>query len=394
MMTLNPKPMTKVAEGYRRSCTVTELSSDGKYSSWEMWFVYPSDVLLPEDDDADSYLLAALLPAMRNSHDIKVNGSVSSELLSNLCELQLVWHKWCPDLYHKIEIEAGQVREVDTRAPGAISAYSGGVDAMFTAYRHTNKLAGYRNQELRAGVFVHGFDIPLSDSEGFNKAAERNLLALDDLEMPLFSVKTNIREVSSLNWEHYCGLAISSVLVGFKNVAGTGLIASGESYDSVVAPWGSHPMTDHLLSSGSFKVIHDGAGYSRSEKIRVLASWPAGLKNLRVCWVGEDRGVNCGVCEKCVRTRLNFLLAGVSSPACFDGPLKPELLSSISLRSDAAKAEWCSIRDEIIKTGVGAHFLKDVEMVLSRKSSPKFGWLLPAGSRRRRLAKNIAVKFK
>lgn len=389
LIELDPKPLSKVEGGYRRSCSVTEVSFDGKKSSKEIWIVYPSEVPPTSDDDADSYLLAVLLPAMRCSSSIKINGSVSKELLSNLSELQLVWSKWCPDLYSVVNVTANKVREVETKLPHAICAFSGGVDALFTAYRHSKKLAGYRSQVLRGGVFVHGFDIPLCDREGFNRAAERASFALEDIGLPLLRVETNLGEFSGVNWEHYYGMALASVLVGFKQYAGTGLIGSCESYDCLVAPWGSHPMTNHLLSSGGFGIVHDGAGYNRSEKVDTLVKWSAGVKSLRACYAGSDRGYNCGVCEKCVRTRLNFLLTGESSPSCFEGSLTPELFSRLRLRSEAVKAEWASIRSEMRKKGEGLEYLKAVDRVLSRSSSPKFSWLLPVGSKRRNFVKKI-----
>jgi len=359
-----------------------------------MWFLYPSEVTLPADDDADAYALAALLPAMMARADLIIQGSVSHELLANLTELQLAWHKWCPSLYHLVNMQAHTVRETESRMSGAVVAFSGGVDAQFTAYRHAKERAGYVTQNLLAGVFVHGFDIPLSDTNGFIGAARMANEVLNDLGLRLFPVKTNLRGLWDINWEHYCGTAISSVLCGLKKYAGTGLIGSGEPYDSLVFPWGSNPISDTLCSSGDFRILHDGAGFSRSEKIRDISKWSYGTARLRVCWAGELNDRNCGCCEKCVRTRLNFIIAGVNSPDCFSGELNRHYLSSIVLRSEAAKAEWRLIRDEMIKTQIGVEFLEQVQKVIDRKASPRFGLLLPLGSNRRAWAKRAVHWWK
>ncbi len=50
------------------------------------------------------------------------------------------------------------------------------------------------------------------------------------------------------------------------------------------------------------RLVHDGAGYSRTEKVGFVAQHPVATKALKVCWQGKERGRNCGVCEKCVRT--------------------------------------------------------------------------------------------
>ena len=379
-------------EGQRRCCLIKEVSSDGDSAQKELWFVYPARLSMPKDNNCNSYLLAALLPAMKLKADIIVHGSISQELLANLNELQYVWHKWCPETYFLVDIAVGHIVKNELRVDGAVVAFSGGADAQFTAYRHATGKAGYSTQSLLAGVLVHGFDIPLSDTKGFLGAAKMASEVLEDLNVNLLTVKTNIRELWEINWEYYFAAAVASVLSGFEKYAGIGLVGSSEPYDALLTPWGSHPITDPLLSTGSFKIIHDGAGFSRSEKIEILSDWDLGVKKLRVCWAGGNHDSNCGKCEKCIRTRLNFLLADVANPACFNDPLKASRFKSIILSSEGARAEWRQIRDDIKSTGKGSKWLPQVEQVLRRKSSPRFGRLLPPSSKRRDLVKKILAK--
>ena len=389
---LFPLPLETTIDGQRRSCLIKEIKANKEVDEKELWFIYPTDLPMPENSDCDSYLLATLLPAMQMKAGIIVHGSVSQELLSNLTELQYVWHKWCPEEFFLVDIKVDSIRDSEERQKGAIVAFSGGADAQFAAYRHTKGIAGYSTQDIRAGVFVHGFDIPLADTQGFLGAAKMAAEVLESIDLTLFTVKTNIREVWNVNWELYCGTALASTLCGFNKYVGVGLLGSGESYDELVTPWGSHPITDPLLSSSTFKVIHDGAGFNRSEKIKAISEWPLGIKNLRVCWAGGNHERNCGYCEKCVRTRLNFLISGVTDPACFTSSLKPSDFNSVVLRSEAARSEWKLIRSEMIETGQGVEWLPEVEKVLKRKSSPKFSTILPLGSKRRMLVKKILAK--
>ena len=389
-----PQPIRHTPDGQLRSCLVRHIGEGTRCTDKELWILYPPDIPMTCDEDADAYLIATLLPAMKAGADVRIYGSVSHELLANLTELQMAWRKWCPSLYHVVQMQVQCVREVETRMAGAVVAFSGGADAQFTVYRHAKGQAGFLTQSLHAGVFVHGFDIPLSDTYGFIGAARMAAEVLNDIDLRLIPVKTNMRDLWEINWEHYCAAAISSVLTGLKNYAGTGLIGSGEPYDSLVTPWGSNPITDPLLSSGEFRIHHDGAGFSRSEKIKMLAKWPTGTQHLRVCWAGELNDRNCGCCEKCVRTRLNFLLAGVQNPDCFDGPVEAGCFNSIVLRSEAAKAEWRLIKEEMLKTGIGKEWLGQVKKVLDRKASPRFGTLLPPGSHRRTWAKKIRQLWK
>lgn len=69
-------------------------------------------------------------------------------------------------------------------------------------------------------------------------------------------------------------------------------------------------MTDPLLSSRRFRVYEEGWGFTRSQKAKLVSQWERGLRNLRVCWHSNPDQDNCGVCEKCFRTILNFKASG------------------------------------------------------------------------------------
>ncbi|WP_435950485.1 hypothetical protein [Psychrobacter sp. DM8] len=389
---LFPQPTQTKDNGSQRCCLIKQKSANQECIDKELWFLYPVGIPLPKDDDCDAYLLATLLPAMQVQADIVVHGSLSLELLSNITELKHIWNKWLPKQYHLIDIKADSIRENEAVIEGAVCAFSGGVDAQFTAYRHAKGLAGYSTRKLLAGVFIQGFDIPLNDKQGFDSAAKIASTVLKDLNIALLLVKTNIRELWDINWEDYHAAAIASVLCGLKKYAGTGLIGSGDSYDVLLSPWGSHPMTDPLLSSGSFRIIHDGAGFNRLQKLEVLTKWQIGLENLRVCWAGGKHDSNCGRCEKCVRTRMNLLLVGAQNPKCFSTPIEPSVFSGMVLHSEAMYIDWSLIRNKIIETGKGQQWLPHVEQVLKRKPLPRLERLLPFGSKRREWVKKLLSK--
>ena len=391
---LNPQSNQIMGDCQIRSCIAT-INNNGINSEKRMWFSYPLDVQMPEDSNCESYLLASLLPAMQLNADINVKGKVSKQLLANLTELQYIWHKWCPNDFHLIHITADEVTNIDvSQNDDAVVAFSGGVDAQFSTYRHATKQAGYATKNLKAGVLIHGFDIALGDEKSFAVAKHKAKLAVDNLQVKLFTVSTNIRELWNLNWEMYCGTAVASVLNNFQQYAQFGLIGGGEAYDALVSPWGSHPLTDPLASSKTFQIIHDSAGFNRTEKIQLLSAWQTGIKNLRVCWAGDDLSKNCGKCEKCVRTRLNFVASGLPNPECFDTPLTKSLLKPIILRSDASKAEWHSIYQDIVKSNHGKEWLPEIQAVINRKPRPSLYFLFPPNSKRREWVKNTINKLK
>jgi hypothetical protein len=389
---LSPQVLKIEDSAQKRSCLIQQTTVNDTIIEKELWFLYPTELSLPEDHNCDSYLLAVLLPAMQMKANIIVHGSVSSELLANLTELQHVWKKWCPEQFFLVDIEVERVREKEGRVEGSILAFSGGADAQFSAYRHATGKVRYGTQLLKAGIFIHGFDISISDKKGFSGAQCLANRALKDLQLSLFIVRTNIRELWDINWENYFGSALASVLCAFSKYAGTGLIASGPSYNELFTPMGDHPMLDPMLSSGEFKIMHDGCGFDRSEKIKIISRWSSGVSNLRVCWEGAESNRNCGRCEKCVRTRLNFLVAGISDPVCFSSPLNKEILKNMRLSSSFIVLEWERICDEMIAVGIDDKWVEQVQKVIKR--GPPLAFLFPEGSGRRMWVKKMLMRNK
>lgn len=95
-----------------------------------------------------------------------------------------------------------------------------------------------------------------------------------------------------------------------------------------------------MMSSHAFAVKLDGAAYARCEKVRGLADWTEGLEALRVCWQGEDTSGNCGVCEKCLRTKLNFMEAGLVVPSSLGKSPTFGQIVTIQIRSMAVFNEF------------------------------------------------------
>ncbi|ACA89145.1 hypothetical protein [Shewanella woodyi] len=353
-----------------RSCSISRLN-EGKEetSSQILWFQFPKVTEAPASDDCDSYLLSMLLEGMKENRKIIVKGSVSLELLSNLVELQSAWNKWLPKKYNVVDIEVDLIREPELRKKGAVCAFSGGVDATFSVWRHSQKKHSYRSQQINLCALIHGFDIPLTEQKAFDNAFIRAEKTLLDLELKLVQIKTNYREISKVLWPHSHALALVAALNQLKYQAGTGLIGSSESYDSLVIPWGSSPITDHLLSSDEFTVIHDGASHNRTEKVSEIAEWTTGANNLRVCWEGDVKDKNCGKCEKCIRTKLNFLACGFSIPKCFptDTNLTEQIIK-LKFRNDVERTEWAEIIKHADKNNIKADWKKAANTVIKRKS--------------------------
>jgi uncharacterized protein YfkK (UPF0435 family) len=305
----------------------------------------------------DGYVFGILFFAMQGAKRIVVEGQISDLAIRNAWSLGEAWHNLLPDMYKPVIIEAqevvsewGSVRDgLQSYCNGAIAAFSGGVDSMFTALRHTDGSLASASIPLTDLLMVHGFDVALDNQSAFDELTNRTEGFVKEVALRRHFVKTNLKAVSNQNWEHSFAAQLSSVLHQFSGRMKYGVIGSSEPYDSPVPIWGSTPATDYLLSGKGFSVVHDGAGYSRTEKVKFLANSKIARQSVKVCWQGINQGRNCGHCEKCIRTKLNFLAAGVVLPECFEEELTELNISSLTVSNNAQFNELKSILDYVDK---------------------------------------------
>lgn len=319
MIRLHPQPMV-VRDGEARVSAVLE-HPDGRLH--DLWLTAPADYApWIEAQRADALVLAVVFRAMRAGDDLRVHGRVSASLLRNLSEVVRVFAAWRPKVYAAVDVSAEEERDDPPPAAraGAVTGLSGGVDSSFTTWRHLSGRAGRWSRPLAAAVVVHGFDVPLSDKDVYERVYARQAAWIAEISggaVPAVRVATNLRSLGP-DWTDACGAGVAAVLTMFSRGAREGLIAGETTYAHLVLPDGVNPITDHLLGSHAFPIAHDGAAFERHDKLRALADAPGGLAWLRVCWEGPALDANCGRCEKCVRTILAARVAGLPLPACFE----------------------------------------------------------------------------
>lgn len=306
----------------------------------EVWWEIkgPIEVLPPPLDLHDMAALCFVFHAMHKGEDLHVAGPVSRSMLENLEDLVASWVNWCPELYKSISIFCDEEvidksRTLPDHADNlAIAAFSGGLDSTFTAWRHHNTKVRRKNRKLLLGALIHGFDIPLENVQAFEISATSANETLRSIGLPLVTIQTNWRSELCTSWEMEFGDGIATCLMNWQGAVDTALIGSDMDYRRLVYPWGGSPMTYSMFSNDGFKVIYDGGEFARTEKAEGIADWTEGLSNLRVCWDGPMTGKNCGTCEKCIRTKLNFLAVGAALPPTLPG--MPSLFSIFRLRTN------------------------------------------------------------
>jgi hypothetical protein len=281
---------------------------------------------------ADAFLAACFpLAALHGETRVRIDERPCPMLVEGLRTAHAWWASWGGMTHRSPTIET-PVRERSRNVTGprrAVSCLSGGVDGLHTLM-HNRRL--YRENDpayIREALFIHGFDIGKRprDPEDERYRTALNLLepVAAEAGVRLIPCRTNLRHLPSKPgfWANrHNGAALAAV--GHSATLGPAYLFVGGTYHVAnPVPVGSHPTVDGLFSSQRLTVIHDGSRFSRLEKVRDLASWPTALTALRVCPENAGNRPNCGKCEKCLRTRLELLAAGVEETAAFGPSLTP-----------------------------------------------------------------------
>ena len=283
-----------------------------------LWYEWGGEATPEASTHLDAAMVALTPVAMRSGAELFVDGAVDTHLLASVQEWADAWACIRPDLFSQIQIDAkdSYTPPALSKRRSAIVAFSGGVDSLYAASEHLAKTAD-ADPSL---VLVHGFDLPLEDQAGFETAFHSAQTAAEVLGRPLAWVRTNWRRDLSQNWTMEFAAGLTSALQLWRFDASQAVLGSdeGSGYGFEVYPWGSNPATNHLLGSPAFPIVTHGFAADRVEKCRVVAERAELLKVVRVCLVREAAGRNCGVCEKCLRTKLCLAATGVREMAAFD----------------------------------------------------------------------------
>lgn len=277
----------------------------------ELWIDSPLINIAP--DDLTPWAMVMLPYAMRKNVDLHVVGGVDETALENFAEIQNTLTTWYPKRVRKIRVTSDST--IKSPQPANVGAFfSGGVDSFYTLSK----------TDLDKILFVGGFDIPATEPERIERAAEASRAAAEEFGVELLEATTNMRQITdpvvSWGFEQH-GASLAAVAYAFRNQIGIMHIASSYS-DEDLHPWGSHPDLDPLWSTSGQEILHTSTRELRVEKVAAIMEFPSARRHLRVCWMDTD-AFNCGVCEKCVRTRINLRAAN------FDGQC--EVLPALDL---------------------------------------------------------------
>ena len=271
------------------------------------WFSFPVKFVPFISGRADPFAASLLPLALILQEDLLINGPISPRLINGMREYQQAMSFWYPYMMHPVKIKAStqEALPLDQAGKNCVTLFSGGVDSSYTLMSHLPQHEQNPAYQVKGALFIHGMDIPLQNKTSYEKSLQIFKMQLSPLGVDVISCATNLHYFSSglLSWEIAHGSAlIGSGLVLDKLISSL-LIPSSDTIDDLV-PWGSSPMIDHLLSTETVKVIHQGSTVLRIDKVTAISSWQPARSFLRVCTDENNRSAvnNCSKCEKCLRT--------------------------------------------------------------------------------------------
>lgn len=347
----------------------------------------------------EAFLLVGTLAAMRLGETrVAMDGGVCPQLHEGLQTAMEVLRAWAPRRRPvRLDVEQGCGHGTHQGRRHASALVSGGIDSL--ALVRANMLAYDADHpaRIRTGFVYRGIWAP--DRPGQGPIATRLQTAVEALEpaardagVTLIPIYANFRQLTDWDvafWQYeFQAAALASVAQLFSDRVHT--MSIGGTWDLAnLPPWGSHPLLDSNFGTHDVAVRHEQARLSRMEKARVVAGWPAGLAALRVCNTAPEAQLNCGRCEKCVRTLLTLTALGVLSQAdtFAADAVVPDDVVRVRLPYRAVEPDYVDIREELRSAGEWA--LADA---VTRCLTVSRVWrrLQPLRGVRRRLAANLS----
>jgi hypothetical protein len=373
------------------------FSSSLKLFNKTTCFVDYDQALHPSQSSIHTVPFAALMaPVAWASGADLILPELDAEFAGSLGRCKEHYKKWFAGKWSfSSELRANLVRNASMPVRNAL-LFNGSIDSLTAYIRHKSE---------RPLLFtVLGDGIPLTHTsfvalcktmyDGF---ARGEGLSISYIRTDLFSVLNQSRlGPYSKDWhgEVSSGLMLASLTAPVAHDSVKTLLLAGGSNRSGHACGDDRTLAGEIRWSGT-GVRSDNPEITRSEKVRLyLKKNPRYLSRLRVCR-SQSCSINCGECEKCLRTICELLVNGIDPALCnfkIDASTLPDLKARFLDRfSDLIQDEnvldhWRALQEESgskrIEGRYGAReffgWLSDFEKIKKTRLKP-FSAGYPAG---------------
>ena len=297
--------------------------------------------------DYDAFVAACALPALfLGESRLSVPGDLCPRLADGLAFVMETFRQW-RGIRHPpvvLEPEEGLRSRYPVMKPRTAMLLSGGIDSL--ALLRTNRLYYPRDHPdaIHDGFLIEGFDLGGFGNQDTRLERMKKAVTTiaDDAGVTVIPVVTNLvlinPDVHFYVQQWHGGVLAAVTHLFAKRITRTCIASTYNARN--LAPWGSHPLIDQYYSSSRLQIVHESAHLSRLEKTRYVAEWDTGLQNMRVCFGNPPEDLNCGRCEKCLRTKTALLALGKlhECGAFATQDVTPEMLGDLALSNNYALA--------------------------------------------------------
>ncbi len=342
----------------------------------------------PLYNSSEALVCATLLPAMKYKVGfIRTPFKPDTLFLENLEKIQSIFKTWKPS-YEHVRIEWNQPQNHSIKTGSRVGLFfAAGVDSFYSLYKNLDQITDL--------IYISGFDPSSGSSHLQKKHLEDVHQVAASLGLGVVEINTNLRDFvePAVYWGLSHGVALASVGYLLSESFKKFFIASGRSYVNLI-PWGTHPDLDPLWSNQTIEFVHDGAEVNRSQKVAMIAHQPLVQQKLHVCRLNTADGMNCGLCEKCVRTMISLRAVGaLDKYQTFANPLTNQSIYRHYLFKSRMRHYVEHSLDIAKQTGADPDLIKILSRILDMPSFPgwrkilaKMGLKRPGGSAKRRLS--------
>ncbi len=323
----NRSPDTLRIEAIASGRSAGEARVEALVDGTPLWFASP-DVEFRAA--SEGFLGAMLLPAMTAGRHLNAVDPVCPVWLENVHRASDACRRFWP--LHALHIDVprrmavapppaqaaslaqasppAQASPLAQAAPPARTAlaFSGGVDSFYSLLRYP--------EPIEALVYIEDYDMP-SNGRSWPGRFDSWLRSIGRaMGIRTILVRTNLKRHPTFrgtSWYAAHGACIAAVGHLLADHFDTLVLSSSVSPDSTEA-CGTHWSLDPLWSSQRLRVTSFGE-LRRPEKLLDIAAEPIAQRFLRCCWEHLNGRMNCGECEKCLRTQL--ILAGAGQLEAF-----------------------------------------------------------------------------
>ncbi len=357
--------------GYARiSASIT--SPRWKSQPQRVWFEVPEELSSELSHEATPWLQLALPHAFQFGETLETNLEVDPQWLVNARSQMTIWHRWFPRL-EPIEIEApvaGGKSKTQPVSNRTALFFTAGVDSFYSLYKFDAEAKQSGRPLLNDLVYVCGYDIPLEKRDQLARKLTDLSEVVRQMNKKLVPLWTNLRQtrLNELDWGRFMhGPAFGTAGLLLESRWQQVLISAGGCIDDFTA-WGSHPLTDPLMSTSRTQVIRYSNNTTRFAKTEYISQFDLALQRLHVCWIRNSND-NCGDCEKCIRTMLMLEVIGALPRAsCFPPGDIMEKLRKVTVTNELAVPLWEDIKAPAIQRG-RPDIAREIDLCLERSRS-------------------------